>query len=46
MLHMGLQGDLGELFGKVPPYSKSTTELGTFPILPNDSDHPYHLVVV
>ncbi|KAF8905009.1 hypothetical protein CPB84DRAFT_627288 [Gymnopilus junonius] len=40
------KGELGELFGTVPPYSQPTTGHGIFPVLPNNSDHPYHLVVV
>ncbi|KDR76398.1 hypothetical protein GALMADRAFT_247864 [Galerina marginata CBS 339.88] len=40
------KGDLQELFGEVPPYNNSNAKPGTFPNLPNDSNHSYHLVVV
>uniref|UniRef100_A0A8H8CKZ1 Inositol polyphosphate-related phosphatase domain-containing protein n=1 Tax=Psilocybe cubensis TaxID=181762 RepID=A0A8H8CKZ1_PSICU len=40
------KGELEELFGKVPLYNTAATKSGTFPQLPNDANHPYHLVVV
>ncbi|KAF5327112.1 hypothetical protein D9619_004523 [Psilocybe cf. subviscida] len=40
------KGDLEELLGKVPVYSRPTVPSGAFPALPNDENHSYHLVVV
>ncbi|KAI5823039.1 DNase I-like protein [Schizophyllum commune Tattone D] len=50
-MHNGLpKGDLAEILGDVPPYTPYSTrnEAGqpTFPQLPSDNHHPYHIVVV
>ncbi|RXW25597.1 hypothetical protein EST38_g199 [Candolleomyces aberdarensis] len=41
------KGELEELLGKVPPYAPNpASPPGTFPILPEEPEHPYHFVVV
>ncbi|KAK0470028.1 inositol polyphosphate phosphatase [Desarmillaria tabescens] len=41
------KGDLEELLGKVPLYTPaSSSSADSFPVLPADDTHPYHLVVV
>ncbi|KAK0480241.1 inositol polyphosphate phosphatase [Armillaria novae-zelandiae] len=41
------KGDLEELLGKVPSYTPNTpSSTDSFPVLPEDDTHPYHLVVV
>ncbi|KAF6759917.1 hypothetical protein DFP72DRAFT_805883 [Ephemerocybe angulata] len=41
------KGELEELLGKVLPYvPNSASPPGTFPILSEEDDHPYHFVVV
>ncbi|KAF9474672.1 DNase I-like protein [Pholiota conissans] len=40
------KGDLEELLSKVPLYTGPTVPEGVFPHLPNDGNHPYHLVVI
>jgi hypothetical protein len=45
---IGPQGDLTELLGSVPPYTPRLplNDPHAFPYLPEDGEHPYHLVVV
>ncbi|KAJ7773047.1 inositol polyphosphate phosphatase [Mycena metata] len=40
------KGDLEELLGKVPSYTGPDAPSGSFPQLPADDHHPYHLVVI
>ena len=42
------QGDLTELLGPVTPYTPRLplNDPHAFPYLPEDADHPYHLVIV
>ncbi|KAF8807082.1 DNase I-like protein [Phlegmacium glaucopus] len=40
------KGDLDELLGTVPIYNSFTAQSGYFPNLSNDTNHPYHLVVI
>jgi len=48
MYWTGIQGDLEELFGKVPVYTPPSPPLDSsvFPQFSMDDMHPYHLVVV
>ncbi|KAJ3509060.1 hypothetical protein NLJ89_g5423 [Agrocybe chaxingu] len=40
------KGDLEELLGKVPLYTSLPSESSSVPQLPNDGNHPYHLIVI